>query len=1174
MPSDLAGHTIRNYRVESRLGSGGMGTVWLASVVKSKRGLKAGAKVAFKVLHPHLAADEGILRRFQREAGVGLTIKHDNVVATYDVGEERVDGETIYFIAMKFLAGKTLRKLLDEVGMLPEARAAALLRQAVAGVAALHEQGIVHRDLKPANLFVDERDNLCIADLGLSRLVDPHSEISLPGTFVGSAAYSAPEQIAGETVTPAADLYSLGVTVYECVTGKNPFFGSDLSSTMSNQTRLIPPPISRFAPDATYFFERVLATLLEKDPELRLQPATRLARILDEREESEWWRAYIEGGSELAQLSRARRKLRVRRATRLYGRETALATVDDAIRTAVIGRSGRIVVIGGEAGIGKSRLIDAALESRDLDPDEVRVLVSRFLDQAAATPYYALNQAIVTALEIDHLPRTERVKALPNLLRENLPERGVFAEAFALLIEGAAAVAPAKQLPPEAIPALYAEVLRTLAVRKPIVLVIEEIQWADRGSLRALEALAASLRAFPIALVLSARPNAFFETAPGEPPAAAFFQRLLAESSATRIDLARLDEAAVRNVLRDCGVPKTLAKSLAKRLHEASEGHPGFLFELIDDLERRGKLRNIKPADLKKMPLPKSIVDLLTRRLEDVDAEARRVLEFASVFGTRFKPEPVIEGLGVDVARVSSALARLEQRYHLVRAFDDAYRFDHHWLREQVYLAIDAKRRREYHAKVAEIHARADSNPHAATRANYEAGIHFSFAEDHARAVPRLIGAIWFCSERNLHERAERLARKGLDHLETADSRPDWAAQLTAGDRLELQLAAAAVYGHLGQRATQGDLLRAAARVALDAGDDRRIADVEVQLAAHVAATGRVFAALQHCERARAAAKRCGDLALEAQSLRVEAAVLETMGEIDYDDELERADELAARAGDDLGRAYGQLLLGQLHLSTDRLELALETQKQALATFERLEDQRGRGRAFFQLARVYRELGDLERAGKSIAVAAQIAEANSDGALRARSLYLAGDIAMRERRYGDAKQLLEAALAAFRVATDAAFEVYALVALSLLRSAKSNPDRDPVVAGDHAAAAVAIAQRVQLERQEAYAYAALAVAYLAQGKSRFAMAVSKKGMKFLETHHAGRKRAAELSFVHYRCAKTVAGVEAAPHLARARDLVLERAAAITDPARRASFLVNDLFTVAVLREAERVLGPA
>lgn len=1173
MASDLEGKTIKNYRVQSRLGAGGMGTVWLATVAKSKKGLKAGSKIALKILHPHLAADEDILRRFEREAGVGLTVRHENVVSTFDVGSEKMDGGTVHYIAMDYLEGRTLRKLLDDEGRVDEARARSFLQQAVAGLVALHEQGLIHRDIKPGNLFVEPDDRLVIADLGLSRLVVPQTEISLPGTFVGSAAYAAPEQITGDDVGPAADLYSLGVTIYESVTGKNPFFGSDLAGTMSNQTRVVPKPASHLGAETSYFLERLLAALLEKDPQRRLQPASRVLHVLEEREESEWWRGYVEGNSEEAGLSRARRRLRVRRSTRVYGRDAELSALEDALRTAAIGRSGRIVVVTGETGIGKSRLIDAALDHPDVEALDARVLVSRFLDQAAATPYYALNETLVTALEIDHLPRAERAKALAPMLRDVLVERRVFADSFAAMIEGTAGVAPARQLPPEAIPALYAEAFRTLSVRRPLVLVIEEIQWADRGSLRALETLAQSLAAFPIALVLTARESALIEASTGEPPSAGFFSRVLADPCARHLSLARIDDLAVRRILRDCGVPNNLVPSLARRLHEASEGLPGFLFGLIEDLDRRGKLRTIKAAELKKLPLPKSIVDLLARRLENVDAEARKFLEFASVFGTRFKPEPVIEGLGLDVVRATSALSRLEQRYHLIRSFDDAYRFDHHWLREQVYLSIEPARRREYHLYVARIHARSEADPLAPTRANYEAAIHFSYAEDHVEAVRRLVGAIVFCSERSLHERAERFAKKAIGHLQIIDADGTLCGALPAGDRVALVLAAAHVYGHLGRRAEQGELLRAAARVALQAGDDRRIAEVEVQLAAHDSSTGRVFAALQHCERARSAAKRSGDLALEAQSLRVEAHVLETMGQIDYDDELKRADELAARAGDELGRAYGDLLLGQLYLSTDRLELALETQKQALAVFERLEDQRGRGRTFFQLARVYREFGDVERASKACAAAQQVAEANSDGVLRARTLYLGGELAMRRRDHHEARERLESALASFATTTDAPFEVYTHVALSLLLSAHSNVARDPVLAAVHASTAVSIAQKLQLERQEAYAYAALAVAYLAQDKPKFALAVSKKGIRFLEKHEAGRKREAELTFVHYRCLKREASAsDAEAFLERARDRVVERARAIADPVRRDSFLSNDLFNVAVLKESSKVLG--
>lgn len=1168
--SELEGKTLGNYRIARRLGTGGMGTVWLATTIKSKKGLKAGSEVALKVLHPHLAADEGILRRFRREAGLGLSLAHRNVVATHDIGSEKIDGTVAHFIAMERLTGRTLKAVLDQDGPLPESRVFAIAKQAASALAAIHEQGIIHRDIKPANLFLDDHDRLHVADLGLSRLLEPSTEISLPGTFLGSASYAAPEQVESQDVGPEADLYALGVTLYELVTGFNPFLGTDLRSTMANQMRTIARPISASAPETSYFLEKVVAALLEKDPKRRLGPAARLLRILEEREQSEWWRGVIEGESESTQLTQARRKLRVRRATRVYGRDESRAKLEDALRTAIVGRSGRVAVITGESGIGKSRLIDSALESPELESLESRVLVSRFLDQSAATPYYALNEVLLTAFDLLPAEREIRRARLPELLRENLPERRVFADAFAMLIDGTAPATKGHALPGEAVPALYAEALRTLSVRKPILLVIEEIQWADRGSLRALATLAQAISMFPIALVLTARKSALVEESPGEPPAAQFFKSLCEQRDAVHLALERLEEAAVRSIVRDYGVPAAIQKTLALRLFEASEGNPGFLDALIEDLDRRGKLRSMKAAELKKLPLPKTIVDLLGRKLEDVDAEARRFLEFASVFGVRFKPEPVIEGLGLEFVKATQVLSRLTQRYGVVREFDDAYRFDHHQLRERVYLGIDPHRRGEYHLKVGQILARSITDPSAPTRANYEAGIHFSFAEAHAAAVRHLIGAVAFCVERSLFERAERLARKALTHLSQVSEQSN---DLSAATRFELMVIAAEVEGHLGRRAQQGEHLRAAARIAYAGVDAKRIAEVETQLATHAAATGLVFAAMQHCERARDASRRAGDLALEAHSIRVEAHVLSTLGQNDFEAQLARADALASQAGDELGRAYGWLLLGQLYLATDRLELALDIQKQALGNFERLEDPRGRGRAFFQLARVYRELGDLERAEKAVEVALGIAEANSDQNLVARAMYLSGDIAMRRGDLARARPLLESAIERFKTAVDAAFEVYAHVSLALLLTSTHFPLRDPHLAATYASNAVSIAQRCQLERQEAYAFAALAVAYLAQDKPKFALAVSRKGVKFAEEHEAGRKREAELSFIHYRCLKALRRRdEAEGYLQRARELVLERSRAIEDPLRRATFLENDRFNAVVLAEAEKVLG--
>ncbi len=1157
----LIDRTLRNYRILDRLGQGGMATVYLARTLKARRGLSEGAEVAVKVLHPHLAADEDIQRRFRREAGLGLVLKHPRIVTVHDVGSERVDGKVVHYIVMEVLRGRTLRQLLDARGRLPEREVIDIGRQVAEGLAEIHQRGAVHRDVKPSNIFVDEAGQVKIADLGLSRLQEPSTEISLPGTILGSVGYAAPEQMGAEPVGPAADLYAFGVTLYELASGKNPFAGVDLRSTLSAHQRLAPPRLGDVAPGISYFLEQVILALLQKEPAARLQPASRVARIFEERERSEWWWEMVRGEGTATQRLGARSQFKVHRRSRVYGRDAELDKLRDGLKTAVVGRTGTVSIVVGEAGVGKSRLVDAAIETSDPEVQRARVVVSRFLDLATPLPYFPLNEALLKGFDLKSRGRDERRARLPDVLRAHLPERSVLADAFATWITDDEPETTG-WIESEAVPALYAEVFRTMSVRSPLVLVVEELQWADRGSLRVLEALIRSMAAFPIALILTTRPTGVEPD--GDSAAAPFFEGVLARPATTSVHLERLDVAAVRSIVRDLGVPDDSIQPLTARLHAASEGNPAFLFAIVEDLRARGAFGDIDPRTLQDLAIPSSIMDLLTRRLDELDETERRFLEFASIIGPRFKMEPVVEGLGLDLVTASEVVGRLTRRHRLLRAFDQAYRFDHHLLRERIYREAPPERRREDHRVVARLLARAASDPAAPSRDAYEAGVHFSLGEEHVEAARYLVGAVRFLVRRSLHERAHRLATRAREHLEAI---PDGALGLTARERYAVYEVLAEVSGHLNLRDRQGEALTRAGRIAHDAGDDRMIAESEVLLARHGGATARFFAALQHASNARAAAIRAEDPQLHAAALRVEAAILRTLGQTDYDDLLRESDALAAAAGDETGRAFGLLLLVQLYLATDRPEDALETAKHALSLFKRLKDLRGRGRALFHLARVYREFGDVIRATRAIDASLRIATANSDRGLEGRCLYLKGEILMRRRAYAEAEEFLTRGLEQLDAAADRTLEVYALVAIALLLSARGNPRRDPARATVHATRAVTIAQQLRLSRQEAYAYAVLAFTYLAAGRNEFALAVSRKGMRFLEQQATGRKRAAEITFIHYRCLKQLGRTEEArKQLQRARELVMERAEEIKNPVFRRAFLENDLFNVAVQRE--------
>jgi eukaryotic-like serine/threonine-protein kinase len=255
------------YTVLQRIGSGGMADVWLADDSHLQR------RVALKVLHPRFAQDREFVERFRREAEAAAGLQHPNVVAVFDRGE--VEGT--YYIAMQFLEGRTLKQLID-AGLTPE-QAAGLIRQVLEGARFAHRHGVVHRDLKPQNVIVDGEGKATVTDFGIARA--GVSEITQTGSVMGTPHYLSPEQAQGFEVTAVSDLYSIGVMLYEALTGRVPFEADSAVAVAMKQVSQAPQRPSSINPQVSPALDAVVMRALEKEPGQRFQSADAFIAALD-----------------------------------------------------------------------------------------------------------------------------------------------------------------------------------------------------------------------------------------------------------------------------------------------------------------------------------------------------------------------------------------------------------------------------------------------------------------------------------------------------------------------------------------------------------------------------------------------------------------------------------------------------------------------------------------------------------------------------------------------------------------------------------------------------------------------------------------------------------------------------------------------------------------------------
>jgi serine/threonine protein kinase len=254
------------YRVEGVLGSGGMATVHLA------HDEELGRPVAIKLLADNLGDHAAFRARFVREARLAARLAHPNVVAVFDVGEE----EGRPYIVMEHVDGETLADLLRRRGPLPPQEAVTLVLQAAAGLAHAHEAGLVHRDVKPQNLLLSSDGAVKVADFGIARAAEL-SRLTEHGTVLGTAAYLAPEQAAGEETTSATDVYSLAAVLYELLTGRPPYVFESLAELGRMQAEGAIVPVRALAPEVPPELEAVVMRALARLPEYRPARAAVLA---------------------------------------------------------------------------------------------------------------------------------------------------------------------------------------------------------------------------------------------------------------------------------------------------------------------------------------------------------------------------------------------------------------------------------------------------------------------------------------------------------------------------------------------------------------------------------------------------------------------------------------------------------------------------------------------------------------------------------------------------------------------------------------------------------------------------------------------------------------------------------------------------------------------------------
>jgi tetratricopeptide (TPR) repeat protein len=987
-PTGLSGVILGPCRLLHELGSGGMGQVYLAEMEVDRPYAARGSQVAIKILHSILMGDEEFVLRFDREARVGIAIENLRVARSYEAGTETVKGRHIMYIVIEYVEGMPLRRLINDLGTLPEALLRDLAAEVAQGLAAVHGAGAVHRDIKPENVLITPAHHVKIMDLGIVSMGSADTRLTRVGMAVGTFNYAAPEQLSGEVVGPAADMYALGVMMYEAATHIQPFAAENAAATMWRQYQLVPKRLGDIDGRLSPFIEEVVATLLEKDPTKRFFTATMLEQVLREGESSSWWLSR-EMAARIAEGGHALRKAGIARDAAFVGRAPEMAKLGKIVADTIDGTAGKVLVIEGDMGIGKSRLLDEVVRRLEMITPRPTILYG-------SCPPEGTGYAGIASAVVDYFG----VGAIDSRLAGFVAGPPALVAAFSTLLTGVG-VAAGQRMSDDTVQGLFAELADNIAKRRPVIWIIDNVHFASQETQKVIQLLARKAASNRILLILSGRTSSALENIVNE----ALF------SNADRIRLAPLSPRDVVALVAQKVSRPSLAEDLGNTLSVRLDGNPLFILETLREFQDDGTISELieNPTSGRRRidasTVAPSVRGFVLSRLRHLSDEERSLLEIAATIGHEFDPDLVSRVAGEARLGVLQTLSALERRTGIVRSAGSAFRFDLHELREAVYDTMSPLLRVAYHGEIANAYrARADIVPVAGSDAvflstHYLKGHHLAEGLSFVGPALEYLSASYGADKTGLDladlaiqemgnahtvleceiqlRRAEFLHRLGRTDDQRAAAEAALSTAVQLGDdslRARSGLALARSRILVGEYATAEELLRSSLLLAEATGDRYTELAIVGNLGRVYLLSGRLAEARAAFEREVGLARDLADRRLECRALGYLSNLLLSQNEHDEAlDYLEREMAISQEIGYRESEITASFGLGMVRLWRGEHGLAGKHLKHQLNITRDLAH--GGALAHFGLVQYWYECGQLEKAERHLQLAMDRARA-------------------------------------------------------------------------------------------------------------------------------------------------------------------------------------------------------
>ncbi len=779
----LPAEAISHYRLLSRLGTGGMGEVYLAEDPR------LGRKVALKLLPASFTADADRVRRFEQEARAASALNHPNIITIHEIGE----CEWGRYIVMEHVTGRTLRAIANE-GANASVEPGSLVawgRQIAEALGVAHEAGIIHRDVKPENIMVRDDGYVKVLDFGLARLSArtltdaEHDTLAQtnPGTLMGTVRYMSPEQTRSETVTSASDVFALGVIFYELATGRHPFHSKTIFDAMQAIVSQAPAPPSKVNPAIPPAFEELILRMLEKESRRR-PSAAEVQRALAEVQTSGAEAAPVQATAPVpVQATVPMSAPPFAPPPRTVGRQRERLDLRAALAAAGAGR-GQILCIAGEPGIGKTTLIESFLAELISGGSLFRVARGRCSERLAGTeaylPWLEALDSMLRGETSGSMARTMRFgESIAYTMRQAAPTW--YAQVAQLAEDDSSAqnlMANVKAATQERMKRELGALLEELSRWQPQILFFDDLHWADVSTIDLLSYLAGKLAGMRVLIILTYRPT---DMQLARHPFLQLKPELQARGLCREVPLEFLSRGEVERYLELEFPDHRFPAELLNMIYARTDGNPLFLVDLVRYLrDRKVIAQNDRrqwelagSLDEIERDLPESVRGMVERKIAQLRDDDRRLLVAASVQGSEFDSTVVARALQMDAAEIEERLETLERIYSFVRLIGETefpdrtpslrYRFIHVLYQNALYATLRPTRRSQLSQSVAGalLECWGEQSANIASRLARL----FETARHYPRAAEFYLVAAERAANKLANAEAAVLARSGLEML-------------------------------------------------------------------------------------------------------------------------------------------------------------------------------------------------------------------------------------------------------------------------------------------------------------------------------------------------------------------------------------------------------------------------